>query len=160
MWQKIKALKEERGLFLQQMKAILKKSEDEKRDLTQAEDKEFNDLNTKAEQRAADIQRYERTQALETELAKQGKGEQRAGRDDLNTPEQHAEQAKREQRAAFDKYLRFGKSEMTGDEVRALTVTGAGVVGDRPFYDQLVLGMKHYAGGATTGRKSAYRLLW
>jgi HK97 family phage major capsid protein len=146
MWQKIKQLREERGEFLAKMKAILAKSDTEKRDLTEAENKEFDDYNTKAEQRKVQIEQYERTQELETELAKQGKGETRIGRDDLNTPEKAAEVKKAEARAAFDKYLRFGKNELADNETRALTVTGAGVVGDRPFYDQLVLGMKWYAG--------------
>ena len=156
MWQIIKRLNEERGEALAGMKAILKKAEDEKRDgkardLTPEENTQFDALNTKAEQRKADIDKYERTQTLETELAKQGKGEQRVGRDDLNTPEAAAKQKQTEQRAAFDKYLRCGKNELLPDETRALTVTGAGVVGDRPFYDQLVLGMKAYAGVRQAG---------
>jgi HK97 family phage major capsid protein len=150
-WQIIKRLNEERGEALGQMKALLKVSEDEKRDLTEAENKAFNDLNTKAEQRKLDVEKYERTSALEKELAAQGKGEQRAGRDDLNTPEAAVAQKAKEQRAAFDKYLRSGKSELGPEETRALTVTGAGVVGDRPFYDQLVLGMKAYAGVRQAG---------
>lgn len=155
-WQIIKRLNEERGEALAAMKAILAKAETEKRDgksrdLTPEESTQFDALNTKAEQRKSDIEKYERTQALETELAKHGKGEQRAGRDDLNTPEQAVQQKAKEQRAAFDKYLRFGKSELAPDETRALTVTGSGVVGDRPFYDSLVIGMKAYAGVRQAG---------
>lgn len=149
MWQRIKALKEERGQFLADMKALLKKSEDEKRDLTAEENTAFDALNAKAEQRKTDIERYERTQALETELAAQNKGnEQRVGRDALNTPEQQAEQKKAEQRKAFDHFLRHG---IDGNETRALSVSGSGVVGDRPFYDSLVIGLKAYAGVRQAG---------
>lgn len=148
MWQKIKQLTEERGQFLADMKAILKKSEDEKRDLTAEENTKFDELNTKAEQRKADIDRYERAKSLEAELAPKNGNERRVGRDDLNTPENQAEAKKAEQRAAFDRYLRHG---LGGEETRALTVQGSGVVGDRPFYDQLVLGMKAYAGVRQAG---------
>jgi HK97 family phage major capsid protein len=152
MWQTIKRLNEERGAFLGQMKSLLKKSEDEKRDLTPDESTQFNDFNTKAEQRKADVERYETARSLEASIAERnGNPEHRLGREDLDTPEQKAEQTKKEQRAAFDKYLRFGKSEMRTEEVRALTVTGAGVVGDRPFYDSLVLGLKWYAGVRQAG---------
>jgi hypothetical protein len=100
-WQIIKRLNEERGEALAQMKALLKKAEDEKRDgkardLTPEENTQFDALNAKAEQRKLDVEKYETTSALEKELAAQGKGEQRAGRDNLNTPEQAvAEKAKR-----------------------------------------------------------------
>lgn len=147
MWQKRKQLLEERGQFLADMKAILKKSEDEKRDLTAEENTKFDELNTKAEQRKADAERYERAEALEKELAG-NKPEQRAGREDVNTPEQLAEQKQKEQRAALDHFLRRG---IGGDETRALTVQGTGVVGDRPFYNQLVIGMKAYAGVRQAG---------
>lgn len=151
-WTIIKRLNEERGQALADMKALLKRAEDDKqRNLTPEENTQFDTLNTKAEQRKADIEKYERTQAMEIELAKLGKGEQRAGRDDLNTPEQAVAAKAKEQRAAFDKYLRFGKSELAPEETRALTVTGSGVVGDRPFYDQLVIGMKAFAGVRQAG---------
>src|SRR5690242_14585050 len=143
-WQQIKKLNEERSEALAKMKLILKKSEDEKRDLNEGEDKEFNELNTKAESLKVQVERYERMYQIDKDATE--KRQQLPGRDDLNTPEEAADQKKAEQRAAFDKYLRFGKQEMNPDETRALTVTGAGVVGDRPFYDQLVLGMKAYAG--------------
>jgi HK97 family phage major capsid protein len=86
MWQRIKALREERGQFLAQMKAVLKKAEDEKRDLTAEETAQFDDLNTKAEQRKADIDRYERAQSLEAELAQRGQPGQQPGRDDTEQP--------------------------------------------------------------------------
>lgn len=84
MWQKIKALKEERGQLVADMKAILAKAETEKRDLTAEDSAKFDELNTKAEARKTDIDRYERAQALDTAVA--ASNENRAGRDDTETP--------------------------------------------------------------------------
>src|SRR5687768_840165 len=104
-WVKIKQMREERGQFLAEMKAILTKAETEKREITAEENAKFDELNGKAEQRKLDIERYERAQALEAELA-QKQGEQRAGRDDINTPEQQADERAKEVRAQFDRFLR------------------------------------------------------
>jgi HK97 family phage major capsid protein len=147
MWQKIKALKEERGQFLADMKALLKTAQDEKRDLTPEDNTKFDELNTKAEQRKADIERYERAQALEVELGTKPGTEQRAGRDAIDTPEQQLDEKAKEQRDQFDKYLR-GASPI---ELRALTVAGTGIVGDRPFYNQLVTTLKTWAGVRQAG---------
>jgi HK97 family phage major capsid protein len=147
MWQKMKQLREERAQFLGQMKAILKKADDEKRSITAEEDTHFNDLNAKAEERKVEIERYERAQALEAELA--AKGEQRAGREDVNTPEAREADKAKEQRAQFDSYLRTGVLPST--ETRALTVSGAGVVGDRAVYNTLVTSLKTFAGVREAG---------
>ncbi len=148
MWQKIKELREQRGQALADMKGILNKAETEKRELTAEESGKFDELNTQAEARKADIDRYERAKALEAELGNKPP-EQRAGRDDVNTPEQKADQQTKEQRAQFDRYLRTGV--LPTGETRALTVSGTGVVGDRPVYDQLVVALKSYAGVREAG---------
>ena len=148
MWTKIKALREERGQMLNDMKALLTKAETEKRELTKEEDVSFNDLNTKAEQRKATIDKYEQAQALEAELASK-KPEQRAGRDDINTPEQIANAKTQEQRSQVDRYLRSGTID--GVETRALTTSGAGIVGDRPMYTTLVTSMKTFDGVRQAG---------
>jgi HK97 family phage major capsid protein len=147
MWQRIKQLNEERGQFLNEMRGILKKAEDEKRDLTAEEHTSFDALNAKAEQRKADVDRYEQAKALESELA--NKGQQRAGREDLNTPEAQAEAKAKEQRAQVDAYLRTGT--LAPAETRALTVSGAGIVGDRTVYGQLVTALKTFAGVREAG---------
>lgn len=147
MWQRIKQLKEERGQFLADMKAILTKAETEKRDITAEESTRFDDLNSKAEARKADIDRYESAKALEAELSQ--RQEQRAGRDAVNTPEQQVEQRATEQRAQVDSYLRTGT--IAPAETRALTISGAGVVGDRPVYNTLVSAIKTFAGVRQAG---------
>jgi HK97 family phage major capsid protein len=146
-WATIKRLNEERGAALAEMKTILTKAETEKRDLTAEENTAFDALNTKAEQRKADIDRYEQAKALEADLA--NKGQQRAGREDLNTPEGQAEAKAKEQRAQVDAYLRTGT--LAPAETRALTVSGAGVVGDRTMYGQLVVALKTFAGVREAG---------
>src|SRR4051794_26584651 len=122
MWQRIKALREERGQFLADMKAILTKAETEKRDLTPEENTRFDELNAKAETRKSDIDRYETAQRLEADLAQKG-GEQRVGRDDISTPESQADAAAKEYRSQFVNWVRTGQIP----EQRALTVTSQGV---------------------------------
>lgn len=147
MWTKIKELKETRGQNLADMKGILKKAQDEKRDLSPEENQRFDELNTQAETRKAEIERYERAQALEAELATKPGNEQRAGRDAINTPEQQADERAREYRDQFVSFLRGGNPV----ELRALTVSGQGVVGDRPFATELVKSMKSFAGVLDAG---------
>lgn len=148
-WQQIKKLNEERGQALADMKAILKKAEDEKRDLTAEENTKFDELNTKAEQRKADVDRYETAKRLDTEISQRQQQEQRQqpGRDDVNTPEQQADERAREYRSQFISFLRGGNPV----ELRALTVSGQGVVGDRPFSTELIKAMKSFAGVLDAG---------
>lgn len=148
MWQKLKALREERGQFLADMKSILKTAEDEKREISADESVKFDDLNTKAEQRKTDIERYERAQALEAEIVAKS-GEQRAGRDDINTPEALAEEQAKERRSQIAHYLLTGV--LPPSETRAVTVSGTGVVGDRPIYDKLIVALKGFAGVRDAG---------
>lgn len=67
-WQQIKALNEQRGQALADMKAILKKAEDEKRDISTEENTRFDELNTKAESLKATIDCYETAKRLDTEI--------------------------------------------------------------------------------------------
>ncbi|HEV2294086.1 MAG TPA: phage major capsid protein [Tepidisphaeraceae bacterium] len=145
-WQLKKKYTEERAQHLADLKAMLKKAEDEKRDLTTEENTKFDEISTKAEQRKADIERIDRAIAIEAS-ATPDKPEQRAGQDDINTPEQKLDEKAQELREQFDRYLR-GTSPV---ELRALTVAGTGVVGDRPFYNQLVTSLKTWAGVRQAG---------
>lgn len=147
-WQILKRYREERGECLNKMKALTGKANQEQRDLSEAEVKEFDDLHAKAEQRKADIERVEKAVALEAELTAKN-GEQRAGREDINTPEQQADQKAKEARSQFDTYLRTGS--IAPAETRALTISGAGVVGDRAYYNQLVTSLKTFAGVREAG---------
>lgn len=146
-WIKLKQLNEERGQALVDMKAVLKKAEDEKRDLTAEENTAFDALNTKAEQRKLDIDRYETTKRLDAELAE--KRGQQPGRDDVNTPESQADERGKEARSQFVNYLRTGT--LPSQENRALTVSGVGVVGPRDYYNQLVTSLTTFSGVREAG---------
>jgi hypothetical protein len=69
-------LREERGQYLSDMKAILKKAEDEKRDIN-AEESRSSTNSTARRAAQGRRERYERAQSLEAELADK-RGEQRS----------------------------------------------------------------------------------
>ncbi|MCE9552628.1 MAG: phage major capsid protein, partial [Planctomycetes bacterium] len=149
-WQQIKRLNEERGQIVADMKAILNKAQDEKRDLSADENAKFDEMSAKAEAKLAESQRHQKL--YDMEQSGKGKGEQRQqpGREATNTDEQRTEAEAKEQRAAFDAYLRRGAVPQDGEH-RSLTTSGAGVVGDRPVYDQLVVSLKSFAGNRMAG---------
>ena len=149
-WIHAKALREERAKAVNDMQTMLSKANDEKRDLTAEETTNFDALHKRAEDVKGQLDRYEAAQKLTGELAAKG-GEQRQqpGRDDINTPEQQADQQAKEARSQVDAYLRRGVIE--GGETRALTTSGAGIVGDRPMYNQLVVSLKTFAGVRQAG---------
>lgn len=126
------------------MKSILTKAEGETRDLTAEENGKFDELNKRAESITVNIQKMETVYDHE----QRSQGDPKPGRDPIQTPEQNADQRVAEQRAEFGKFLR---GVVAPEEVRALTVSGQGVVGHREFYNQLVSAMKSYAGVRQAG---------
>jgi HK97 family phage major capsid protein len=151
-WQQIKQLKEERGQVLADMKSLLKKAEDEKRDLSAEEDGKFNEFNTRAEQIKTDLERRERIAQIERDAGDaKGNDETRTqpGREDTNRRSTEADEKAQEQRAQVQSYLRTGL--LPPQEQRAVTVSGTGVVGDRIMYDELVKVMKSYSGVRAAG---------
>ncbi len=154
-WQQIKKLKEERAAIQAEMRAILDKVETEKRSdpnrvITAEENAKFDELSAKDTAKDEERKRYEKLGDFERQSKEElEQRRQQPGRDDLDTPEKRAEAEKLEKRKAMDYFLRHGYDST---ETRALTVSGVGgVVGDRPFYDQLVLGMKAFAGVRQAG---------
>ncbi|MGC4031474.1 MAG: phage major capsid protein [Tepidisphaeraceae bacterium] len=144
-WQQIKALNEQRGQTLADMKSILKTAEDEKRELNEAENTQFDGLNKRAEDIKSTIDRYEAAKKLDAELAE--RRQQQPGRDDINTPEQRTDDAAKEYRSQFGQYLR-GSNAI---ELRGLTTGSVGVVGDRVFGTSIVESLKQYAGVLNAG---------
>lgn len=149
-YQQIKALTEQRGQTLADMKAMLTKAETEKRDLTAEESKTFDDLSAKAEGFAAQIKHYQQLAdgekaSAELRAKAEGQGEQKPGREDTGTPKQRDAAKATEYREAVDAYIRHGEKRA------ALSVTGMGVVGDRPIYNQLVIALKSFAGVREAG---------
>src|SRR4051812_11573915 len=123
-WQHAKALREERGKAVAAMQAMLSKCNDEKRDLSGEETESFDKLHKRAEDIKGQLDRYDVATKLAGETTKT-ETRQAPGRDDVNTPEAHAEQQAKEQRAQVDNYLRSGVIAPT--ETRALTTSGAGI---------------------------------
>jgi HK97 family phage major capsid protein len=158
MWKRIKELNEQRGQILADMKKMLTASETEKRDLTAEENTKFDDLHKRAESFKVQIDQHQRVHDVEQAAAAfNGNGSQNGnerrqqpGRENTGTEEQATEKRAQEQRKQLDQYLRTGTVD-ANQETRALTVSGAGVVGDRPFYGQLVTAMKAYAGVRQAG---------
>jgi len=74
---------------------------------------------------------------------------QQPGREDVETPEQEADAKAKEVRAQLDRYLRTGV--LAPVETRALTVSGQGVVGDRPYYNQLAIALRAFDGVRLAG---------
>lgn len=149
-WIYAKALREERAKAVADMQVMLSKANDEKRDLTAEETTSFDTLHTRAEAVKGQLDRYDAAQKLASELAAKGdETRQQPGREDINTPEQQADAKATEARSQFDTYLRTGS--ISPSETRALTVSGAGVVGDRGYYNQLVVSLKTFAGVREAG---------
>ena len=144
MWQQIKALREQRGEIMGQMKAILNKAQTEKRDLSAEENNKFDELNGKAEAKQAEIKRYETLHSLE-----QSAPQSDAGRNGNDGSESRTDdQAAVERRAEMNRYLR---GEVRREEFRALSVGCIGVVGDRPFATKLVEVLKAFTGVREAG---------
>jgi HK97 family phage major capsid protein len=149
-WIHAKALREERAKAIADMQTMLGKANEEKRDLTGDETTGFDALHKRAEDIKAQLDRYDAAKKLASELAaKGGESRQQPGREDINTPEQKADQQAKEARSQLDTYLRTGS--IAPAETRALTVSGAGVVGDRAYYNQLIVALKTFAGVREAG---------
>lgn len=152
-----KRLTEERGALVQKMQAMLKKCNDEQRDLTPEENTEFDTHHKRAEDIKGQLDRYEQFEKLATS-AKPTEQRQQPGRDDIGTPEQQDEQRAKLEADAFRSYLRGTVTNeqrdylTSGSENRAALSTSAiGVVGTRDFSTQLVEAMKHFAGVREAG---------
>lgn len=144
-WQQKKKLQEERGKLIGDMQALLKKANDETRDMSAEEQTSFDTMHTRAEAIKGQLDRYDAFERLSAQGAEQR--QQQPGRDDVNTPEQQADEAAKEYRSQFGQWLR-GTNPV---ELRALSVSGAGVVGDRPFLDKIIASMKSFAGVIEAG---------
>jgi HK97 family phage major capsid protein len=151
-WQTIKRLNEERGVILGNMKAILNTAEGEKRELTADENAKFDALNAQAEAKLAEARRHEQVRDIEergkTLAGKIGGNDAAGAAGGAGEQRTDADAKAAEQRAELNRYLR---GQIRGEEVRALSVGGIGVVGDRPFYTQLVESMKAFAGVLEAG---------
>lgn len=101
-------------------RALTDKAEAEKRELTKEENESFGKHFAESTRLKEEIDREERLVEAERELAekveKEKPAEERAAENRANP------RATPEYRAAYDKYLRFGRDGMSAEEVRALSV--------------------------------------
>ncbi len=123
----LKELRDQRGKFIADARAIVDKADADKRALTAEEDAKYKELFGKAEETRARIEREEQLVEAERQAAeatlrakdnkdKDGKpGEQR----------QAGPRGTEEYRAAFSRFLRGGREACTAEEMRALTADNA-----------------------------------
>lgn len=123
-WQETKKLNEERGQKLADMKAMLKKADDEKRDLTAEEEQRFDQLNGEAEKIKSKVERMESVASGEADLRSRLNAGEDAGEvedpedraDDGadRAPEQRAQRPGREDRRSGDAERREQREEREG----------------------------------------------
>jgi HK97 family phage major capsid protein len=118
----LKELREQRGKLVTDARAILDKAETEKRAVTPAEDATYKELFTKQEELRAKIEREEQQVEAERSAAEQALRNKSTSQ--TTPPKEGEERASPrgtdEYRAAFNKFLRGGRSACTEQEIRAL----------------------------------------
>lgn len=121
---KILEMRQKRAALVQQAREILNKAEAEKRDLTAEEQQQWDRMMADVDAMGAQIEREERQQALERQLA-QSQGRLAGGQDPPGGDgQQHNSdpRASQEYRAAYWQQFRHGKQALIAEEYRALTV--------------------------------------
>ncbi len=166
-WQTIKKLKEDRGEIVTEMRGLLKKAEDETRDLTADEDGKFNEMNTRAEELKTKIDREEKLYALESDggspegekrAATPGRGNVKPADGTLNGEQDDEKRSN----AAFTSYLRGSVTAEqrdllvpgtggNGESRAALSSASMGVVGPNHFHDQIIDEMRNWTGVRQAG---------
>jgi HK97 family phage major capsid protein len=145
MSERLKRLREERGLIVTEMRGITEKAEAEKRDLSGEELAKHGELFGKADEKRKQIEAEERQ--LEVDRAAAGKdgekkAEERKKDADAEDRAQKRPQASPEYRAAFRSFLLNGAAGLTGEEVRALSQgqgsQGGFTVAPEEFVNQLI----------------------
>ena len=117
-----KELREKRAVAVAAGRAILDKAEEEKRDVTDEEQTQWDAAMADASKLKEDIDREERQADLERDLAASQKLADRPDPNDGDDPENRGgnEEAKKEQRASFVRFLRGGIGALSEKEQRAL----------------------------------------
>lgn len=116
----LKDLRNKRGKAIADARAILDRVEAEKRQMSTEESNQYDALIADSQKMKDDITREERQQELEREAAQSAFREdkrQEGGQKQTATSPRGTD----EYRAAYEKFLRFGKDSLGGDEIRALS---------------------------------------
>lgn len=141
---KILKLKQKRAALVKQAREILDKVEAEKRDITGEEEQKYDAIMVDVDKLAKDIEREERTAALENELhssngAKVGGKETPGENSDIR-----AGRASNEYKNAFWHASRQGKNALYADELRALQIgtdSEGGYLVPEEFENMLIQGL-------------------
>lgn len=133
MSNRLKELRERRGAAVAQMRALTDKAEAESRDLTGEELAQHGRVFAEVEGLRAQIEAAERTLEAERQAAASAGAGAAEGRGAAGEARGGAERGvgprgAPEYRAAFARFLAHGRSELSGDEIRALSA-GAGTQG-------------------------------
>lgn len=127
-----KTLRERRVALHEQAQAILKKVEDEAREMTAEESATFDRIHDEIETLRIQVERIERSNAVEKELAESRRliaGAADAGRaDGKSTSPEEVAKAEISRRAAFRKWMVAGPTEMTPEERRLVPRDSEGAV--------------------------------
>lgn len=124
MSDKLKKLRDQRGVLVKEARAILDKAETEKRALTTEEDVKYKDLFTKQDDTRAQIEREEQITEAERQSAEQALREKddkkNEKREELTDGQRNNPRASEEYRKAFDRFIRGGRNACSDVELRAL----------------------------------------
>ncbi len=162
-WQRIKGLKEKRADIQKQMKQILDGADTEKRDTSADENQRFDDLSKQSDEITGQIRREERMIELDAEAQRDlpQPGREDSKPEDTETRDKNSKDLEKRHTEAVDTFLRHGAAGLNNEqralfmadqtELRALSVSGFGVVGPRGFYPKLVQSMKGYTGVLEAG---------
>jgi HK97 family phage major capsid protein len=121
---KILEMRQKRAALVKQAREILDRAEAEKRDLLAEEEQQYNNIMDEVDRLGKAIEREERQQALERELAQsQGTIAAHAYQPGDDGDVRNADPcATKEYRAAYWQQFRHGKQALTAEEYRALNV--------------------------------------
>lgn len=144
---KLKELRDQRGIMINEARAIVDKADAEKRSLTTEEDAKYNEIFTKATEIRLQVEREEKLAEAERDCATQELRNQDANKDHAKgkATDPEAILGKRgtpEYNAAFDKLLTQGARSLNDAETRALQAdsdtAGGYTVAPQQFVDKLI----------------------
>jgi len=137
---KILEMRQKRVALIKQARDLVDRAEAEKRGMTAEEEQQYSKIMNDVEELRKAIEREERLQALERELA-QSQGTVAGGKEPIDDGA-HANPQEKEVRAAFNKFLRGGIQVLNHEEIRALQAEvdtlGGYIVAPQQFVNQLI----------------------
>jgi len=137
---KILEMRQKRAALIKQARDLVDRAEAEKRAMTAEEDQQYSRIMNDVEELRKAIEREERLQALERELA-QSQGTEAGGKEPVGDDNRIGQQTE-EVRAAFNRFLRGGIQVLGREEIRALQAgvdtLGGYITAPQQFVNQLI----------------------